>query len=539
MSGRVLVVDDMEINVKLLEAKLSSEYFDVLTAFSGPTALQIADAELPDVILLDVMMPRMDGFEVCRRLKASPRTADLPVVMVTALSDAANRVRGLEAGADDFLTKPVSDIALFARVRSLVRLKRMMEEWRLRDEICGRFGGSEAPPAADCGPAQILIVEEDPFAAAKMAETLAIAHRVRLAASCAEAQAALDRQTELVIASLTTPDGDPLRLVTQCRANECFRQLPILLIAADRDLPRLATGLDLGANDYLIRPVDRNELLARAGIQIRRKRLQDRLNENYRRSLSLALTDELTGLYNRRYLFAHLDELIGRVNHDGIGAALLLFDIDHFKRVNDTHGHAAGDDVLRELAARALKSVRSVDLVARLGGEEFAVVMPESGLSIAVAVAERLRLAVSSEPFVVRANGEGLQVTVSIGATIAIAGGDDRDRLLKRADDALYCAKEGGRNRVDFAGPGRHAAPARPTRAAARFNSAGADSAGINSAGANPTRANSARANSARADSSVTIGGPTPPRPGGRRRETCFDRWRRRPNRYSGRSTTG
>ncbi len=447
MSGRVLVVDDMAINVKLLEAKLSSEYFEVLSASCGSAALEIADAELPDVILLDVMMPSMDGFEVCRRLKANPRTADLPVVMVTALSDPANRLRGLKAGADDFLTKPVNDIALFARVRSLVRLKRMMEEWRLRDEICGRFGGPQSP-AKDIGPAHILIAEEDASSAARMSETLAIAHRVTVVGSCAEAQSRLDGETELIIASLTTPDGDPLRLVSQCRGNELFRQLPVLLIAAERDLPRLAKGLDLGANDYLIRPVDRNELLARANTQIRRKRLQDRLNENYQRSLSLALTDELTGLYNRRFLLAHLDELLVRVKHDGISAAVLLFDIDHFKLVNDTYGHAAGDDVLRELAARATNTVRSVDLVARLGGEEFVVVMPETSPGIAAAVAERLRLAVASRPFAAQASGSEIPLTVSIGVTTTISDGEDRDHLLKRADEALYQAKAQGRDRV-------------------------------------------------------------------------------------------
>ena len=188
MSARVLVVDDVEANVKLLEAKLSSEYFDVLTAYNGPTALEIAETELPDVILLDVMMPRMDGFEVCRRLKANPRTADVPVVMVTALSDIANRLRGLEAGADDFLTKPVNDIALFARVRSLVRLKRMMEELRVREGICGRFGGGDTPVSEDTGPARILIVEEDEFAAARMTETLLpIANSVARASTCTEA----------------------------------------------------------------------------------------------------------------------------------------------------------------------------------------------------------------------------------------------------------------------------------------------------------------------------------------------------------------
>src|SRR6267142_3072836 len=246
MSARILVVDDVEVNVKLLGAKLASEYFDVLTAADGASALRLCRAELPDLVLLDVMMPEMDGFEVCLRLKADPTTAHIPVVMVTALSDAADRLTGLEAGADDFLTKPVNDIALFARVRSLVRLKRMMEELRLREEICGRFGDRDAPAAEDAGPARILIVDDDEFAAAKMSETLLpIANSVASASSCAEALL-LAVDTELIIASLSIPGSGALRLVTQCRANEALRQLPILLVAEDRDLPRLAKGLDLG-----------------------------------------------------------------------------------------------------------------------------------------------------------------------------------------------------------------------------------------------------------------------------------------------------
>jgi len=448
MSGRVLVVDDVEANVKLLEAKLSSEYFDVLSAFNGPTAREIADKELPDVILLDVMIPEMDGFEVCRQLKANPRTADIPVVMVTALSEVSDGVRGLECGADDFLTKPVNDVALFARVRSLVRLKRMMEELRVREAICGRFGDREVPVGNDVGPAHILIVDDDEFAAARISETLApMVKSLARASSCAQAQMLLTADTELVIASLSIPGKDALRLVTHCRAHEAFRQLPILLISEERDLSLPAKGLDLGANDYLIRPIDRNELLARTGTQIRRKRLQDRLQESYRRSLALALTDELTGLYNRRYLFAHLDELMERVHRDGIGVAVLLFDIDHFKQVNDTRGHAAGDDVLRELAARTVNSVRSVDLVARLGGEEFVVVMPETDILIASAVAERLRAAVAREPFTL-GDGTKQAVTISIGVAATTERDDNRDEMLKRADDALYAAKSRGRNCV-------------------------------------------------------------------------------------------
>jgi two-component system, cell cycle response regulator len=253
---------------------------------------------------------------------------------------------------------------------------------------------------------------------------------------------------------LSIRGSDALRLVSQCRSNEAFRQLPILLIADDKDLPRLAKGLDLGANDYLIRPVDRNELLARTATQIRRKRLQNRLQASYQRSLSLALTDELTGLYNRRYLFAHLDELMARVQQDGISVSVLTFDIDRFKLVNDTYGHASGDDVLRELAARTMNSVRSVDLVARLGGEEFVVVMPETDLAVAVAVAERLRATVARDPFSLKQDGKKLPVTISIGVTATADHDDDRDQMLKRADDALYTAKARGRDCVVVRAPG-------------------------------------------------------------------------------------
>src|SRR5262249_28776686 len=162
----------------------------------------------------------------CRRLKANPRTADVPVVMVTALSDAANRLRGLKAGADDFLTKPVNDIALFARVRSLARLKRMMDEWRLREEVCGRFAGRDLTPAEDAGTATILIVEEDRLAATQIAETLrSVGHLVACAADAAEAQRLLNGDIELIIISLSMPSCDPLRLVSRYRANEASRQL--------------------------------------------------------------------------------------------------------------------------------------------------------------------------------------------------------------------------------------------------------------------------------------------------------------------------
>jgi two-component system cell cycle response regulator len=450
MSARILVVDDVEVNVRLLEAKLSSEYFSVVTAASGEAALRLARSEHPDLILLDVMMPEMDGFEACRRLKDDPQTADIPVVMVTALSEVSDRVRGLQSGADDFLTKPVDDTALFARVRSLVRLKRMMGEWRLREEVYGRFDNviGDVRPTEDFGPARVVVWEENDFARNRLAEMLRpIAEAVLQPTTPDELRQMVDGSVDLVILSMFG-EQDALRLVAQLRGAEASRLVPILLAADGEDLPRLAKGLDLGANDYIVRPLDRNELTARARTQIRRKRLQDRLQDNYQRSLALALTDSLTGLYNRRYLLAHLDGLMVRAAEGAQGPAMLMADIDFFKRVNDQHGHGAGDAVLREVAGRIARHVRNFDLVARYGGEEFVVVMPETQLAVAAMVAERFRNVIAGKPI---ALGEGLgelNVTISVGIAVTREGGDSATAMLERADKALYEAKGRGRNCV-------------------------------------------------------------------------------------------
>lgn len=450
MSARVLVVDDVEVNVRLLEAKLSSEYFTVIPASSGEAALRLVRGEHPDIVLLDVMMPEMDGFEVCRRLKADPQTADIPVMMVTALSDVSDRVRGLQVGADDFLTKPVNDMALFARVRSLVRLKRMMDEWRLREEIYGRFdtviGDAQRPD--DASDARIVLWEESDFAAQRTIDMLQpVAAQVTRATSPQTLQQAVDGTVDVAILSLFGKQ-DALRLLAQLRGNEVSRLVPILLVAESDELPRLAKGLDLGANDFIVRPLDRNELIARTRTQIRRKRLQDRLQDNYQRSLALALTDSLTGLYNRRYLMAHLDGMMARGGEVSQGPALLMLDIDFFKRINDSHGHTAGDAVLREVAARIARHVRGFDLVARYGGEEFVVVLPDTTLAIASMVAERLRAAIASKPIALGDSVGDTAVTVSVGIAAALEAGDRPAELLQRADQAMYAAKAGGRNCV-------------------------------------------------------------------------------------------
>ncbi|MGP1256331.1 MAG: PleD family two-component system response regulator [Kiloniellales bacterium] len=451
MSARILVVDDIQTNVKLLEARLTAEYFDVLTAYDGPSALELATSEAPDLILLDVMMPGMDGFEVCSRLKAAAATRHIPVVMVTALTDVGDRVRGLEAGADDFLSKPVNEVALFARVRSLVRLKMLMDELRTRQAMAGEAELLEQEVAeAEATGGAILLIEGSPRSGARTKGYLEEAgYEVSL---CASSQEALEvSQTgcfDLIITAIEIAGEDGLRLCSHFRSREATRYVPILMVLDDMDLQRLAKGLDLGVTDYVVKPVDRNELKARVRTQVRRRRYHDRLRSMLDRSVSMAFTDVLTGIYNRRYMSAHLDRKMMEIAETGKPVSVMLFDIDHFKRVNDTHGHVVGDSVLKAVADHVLESVRETDLLARFGGEEFVLVMPATDVEVALKVADRIRERLSLQSISTGPDGPDLTVTISAGVASTLDPMETPEELLQRADAALYDAKQNGRNRV-------------------------------------------------------------------------------------------
>jgi two-component system, cell cycle response regulator len=452
MTARVLVVDDVPANAKLLEARLTAEYFDVVTATSGAEALAICERAQCDIVLLDVMMPEMDGFEVCRRLKVGPKTHHIPVVMVTALDQPSDRVRGLEAGADDFLTKPVSDIALVARVRSLTRLKLVTDELRMR-ALTSKEIGIEDPLLASLTDAgrggRILVIDDRRSSYERIAKMLAGEHRVDIEVDPQEALFhAAEGDYDLLIVSLGMQNFDALRLCSQVRSLERTRHVPILMVVEAEDNARLLRGLEIGVNDYLVRPIDPNEMLARVRTQIRKRRYGARLRDNVQMSMELAITDPLTGLHNRRYMESHVTSLVDQALARGKPLALLLIDIDYFKAVNDVHGHDAGDDVLREFATRLKKSIRGIDLACRYGGEEFVVVMPETDMAVAAIVAERIRRRMAGEPFSIRSGAAALDVTISVGLAALAGVADTAAHILKRADQALYRAKRDGRNRV-------------------------------------------------------------------------------------------
>ena len=452
MTARVLVVDDLEPNVKLLEAKLRAEYFDVIGAMSGEEAIKLALEEKPDIILLDVMMPGMDGFEVCRRIKLEPETMHIPVVMVTALEQQADRVAGLEAGADDFLTKPVEDLALFARVRALTRLKMMTDELRARYATGRGLGVVEnIDPDMEQIESRILLIDDNEEQTERLINSL---DENIVVATEVDPEIALSRARsgdfDLLIVNLSIAGMDALRLCSSIRSFEETRLTPILAVVRNGDTRKLVRALDIGVNDYLTRPVDKQELSGRVSTQLRRKHYIDQLRSSFKASLEMAVTDQLTGLYNRRYLASHLSAMFDRAYWTGRSLAVMVLDIDHFKSINDTYGHDAGDKVLQGFAEVITRSVRGIDLACRYGGEEFLVAMPDTDIGFAEIVAERLRQEVAATEFVVNGGRDVINVTVSIGisSTESETDGDTAQKLIKRSDEALYEAKTGGRNRV-------------------------------------------------------------------------------------------
>lgn len=450
MSARVLVVDDIEANRRLMKAKLEARYHSVTLASSGLEAIKMAELHGPQIILLDVMMPGMDGYEACRRLKAAAATQHIPVAMLTALTDAEDRVKGLDAGADDFLSKPIDDGALFARIEALGRygaVAAQLREQNARTATTGLLTKDEERRIE--APARIMVLDANIDRARHMANKLkGIGHEIVLWQE-AEGQTSLaSGHLDLIVMALSMQPHDPLRLCANFKAMGLTERLSILVTYNQPDHERAATAMGLGASDMVRNPVDEQELVARIRTQLRRQRYVDILRQRIDRGLELSIIDQLTNLYNRRYMLNQLEQWRKRTASGEGYLSIVSLDIDHFKSVNDSHGHQAGDTVLETFAQRLSQHVRPKDIACRPGGEEFLVIMPETDEVQAGIGAERIRQAIAADPFEIDQGRKMLNITVSAGVATYTGGDESVSDFMHRADLALYEAKQAGRNQV-------------------------------------------------------------------------------------------
>jgi two-component system cell cycle response regulator len=448
---KILIVDDDPTNVKLLAAKLADANYSILKAYGGEEALQMAKSESPGLVLLDVMMPGMNGFEVTARMKNDPETADIPIILVTALDGSDSKNKGLEAGADDFLNKPVNTAELRARVKSLLRLKRYGDQLKARSDAKGMllnpFSSDET--LSDLRLPSLLIVEDSPTDAKLLKSLLKnLACNLWTVHSGEEALSICNNHPiDIMILDMLLPGLNGYEVVKQIKEKVSTRSIQIIVVTSLQDIESKIKGFDFGVDDYLVKPINFNEFRARVNSLLKKKAYYDRLMADFEAAVQSAITDRLTGAYNNGYFQHYLKNELKRAERHAYPVSLLMLDIDDFKTVNDSHGHLAGDKLLKEIAEKLRQNMREIDVLARFGGDEFVIILPYTQQEDAAAIAERMR--VMFETCVVAVNDHvSLSISMSIGVAEFDPGVDTLQHLIQKADKALYTAKFEGKNKV-------------------------------------------------------------------------------------------
>lgn len=446
---RILIVDDEPLNVKLLNAKLSAKGYQILCAYDGKTAIEKVHRDHPNLILLDIMMPGMDGYEVTKQLKSDPLTQHIPIILITALDGEDDKEKGLSAGADEFLNKPINYTELEARVLSLLKLKEYKDALDVRkesqkliveqDPVEGKSADRNSLPF-------VLIAEDDEGAAKLMTQYLShLPCRVKWVESGRETlETVFNQKVDVILLDVMLPELSGFEVCRQLKENEDTFPIQIVMITSLIDLNYKIRGIGVGADDYLVKPIHKEELCTRIGALFKKKNYLDHLREKIDAAVQAAIIDGLTGVYNRDYFNHFLKLEMKRSQRYRHPLSLLMIDVDNFKSFNDTHGHVAGDMALRQIGELLKKGLREIDLAARYGGEEFAAVLPYADQNTALMVAERLLSSIRKN----NAATPTLCPCVSIGLAVSPMHANSAQALIIAADSALYSAKRNGRNRI-------------------------------------------------------------------------------------------
>ncbi|HET7293847.1 MAG TPA: diguanylate cyclase [Vicinamibacteria bacterium] len=470
---KVLVADDSPLVLRMIEKMLQGAGFGVVTAKDGLEAIEKAFAEDLALVILDVMMPRMNGYQACRLLKSEPSTRGLPVVILTSKDQAGDRFWGLETGADHYVTKDADPQGILELVRKIAAAPPPQKGPARRDsiDILSRVNELldrklfEATLLSELGAvAKSFVNFDETFASVMRVLTKVVDFSVGAMAFADEDELDMFLAVQRPVAPLVLEETKArlLEVVSRERGPAPFGRVQARLFAVGSAQGAEETSL----GGFAAYPIRTNQSLAgvlafagkaaariagdsesflqtaaqQAKIVMENSRLFDKVK-------SLSVRDSLTGLFNHRHTIDQVASEFGRVGRYEGGVSLLMVDIDHLKRVNDELGHPAGDLVLREVARLLKDSLRVVDSIGRYGGEEFACILPHTNHEEARQTAERLRNAIAEHPF--RVGNREFRVTVSVGvATYPSARVDSAGGLIREADKALYRAKEAGRNRV-------------------------------------------------------------------------------------------
>ncbi|HCS49397.1 MAG: hypothetical protein A2V45_13135 [Candidatus Aminicenantes bacterium RBG_19FT_COMBO_58_17] len=451
---KVLIADDSQVALSSLEKVLASGLFQTIRASNGREAFDKAICELPDLILLDVMMPEINGFEVARILKEDSRTRSIPIIMVTALDDPENEHAGRQAGAEEYLAKPVRPQELIARANSLIALRQYRDQLNIRNHSQWSFivdkHSDDAGPEPQKQLPLVLLVEDNESDAELVRHFLKdLPLRVERLANGADAvELCQTGRVDLMLLDLLLPGLNGFEVCRQVKGSEKGKDLPIVVITCLEDMDSRLKCIELQTDDFLVKPIVGRELQARVKILLEKKKQLDRLRSHYEEALNSAVVDWLTGLYNHGYFKRFLDLEIKKSLRQRYPVTLIMIDVDNFKAVNDAYGHPTGDVILQELAQVVRKAVREVDLVARYGGDEFAIVLPYSDGHGALRVAHRINEAIKTYGFSPKASARKTHLTVSMGVAGYPEDAVHVDELIHSADQRLYEAKTRGKNQI-------------------------------------------------------------------------------------------
>ena len=463
MPVTVLVVDGIATNRVMLKVQLSASQYHVVQSDRLDGIEQLVRRTTPDLIVTAMRLPDGNAITLKARMRSDRATADIPILAITPENDRQARLNALQAGIDDAMAQPFDDQIFQARIRNLLRHAPQAEDLA-SGESSAALGFGELPQRAFSFAPRVAILARSADTGVNWVEQLSLRKCNRFRAV---QRGDIGEQTDqppfdaYVIEVSGNGRRNGLHLLADLRARAATRTAALIAVAAPSDSSLAAEALDRGANDAMPTGFCAEELSLRLTARLREKVRADHLRDTMRNGLRAALIDPMTGLYNRRYALPYLNKIAqGPRNGTSGRFALMLADLDHFKRINDRFGHLAGDAVLVETAARLRKHLRPDDMIARVGGEEFMIVMPDMTEDEALRAADRMCQQINARPFPVPGLDTPISVSISIGLVMAQppavpeVEAENRltDMLIGQADRALYSAKDAGRNKVTMAG---------------------------------------------------------------------------------------